>query len=75
MIIAVEVLLVVRAERGTGNGSCVCNAHFLPCPLCCQTILLFIIIGGPVVSAFIYIIQWGGKQFYFYLWLFVLVFR
>jgi len=37
-------------------------------------IALGIAIGGPTLSALIYIIKWGGEHFYFWVWLFLLIF-
>jgi len=39
-----------------------------------KTFALSILIGGPVLSALIHIIKWGGPYFYVYTWLFILGF-
>eukprot|EP01100_Stratorugosa_tubuloviscum_P004154 TRINITY_DN202_c3_g1_i1.p1 TRINITY_DN202_c3_g1~~TRINITY_DN202_c3_g1_i1.p1 ORF type:complete len:442 (-),score=163.70 TRINITY_DN202_c3_g1_i1:52-1335(-) len=39
-----------------------------------KTIFLILIIGSPFLAAFVYIVQWGGESFYFYVWLMTLVF-
>ncbi|KAI9201824.1 peptidase family M48-domain-containing protein [Polychytrium aggregatum] len=40
-----------------------------------KTVLLTGVIGGPLVSAFLWIIKKTGKNFFFYVWLFTLVFQ
>merc|ERR1719218_2593 len=36
--------------------------------------VLSIVIGGPVLSAIIWLINWGGEYFYIYIWSFLLIF-
>ncbi|KAG9285367.1 hypothetical protein G9A89_010842 [Geosiphon pyriformis] len=40
-----------------------------------KSLLLMSVIGIPVLSLVLYIIQWGGDNFYFYVWLFMLFFN
>jgi len=40
-----------------------------------KSIALSVVIGAPLIAAFISIIQWGGRHFYFYLWVFVMAFQ
>ncbi|CAG8434279.1 1770_t:CDS:2 [Ambispora gerdemannii] len=40
-----------------------------------KQIMLMCVIGLPVLSLVLYIIKWGGDNFFFYVWLFVLVFN
>lgn len=40
-----------------------------------KSIFLGIIIGGPVISAVILIVRKTGRDFYFYLWIFMLLFQ
>src|SRR5690606_7827514 len=38
-----------------------------------KSTILQIVISGPLIALFIYIIHWGGQNFYIHVWLFLLV--
>lgn len=39
-----------------------------------KSLLLSIVIGGPFISLFLKIIEWGGDKFYIYVWVFTVIF-
>ncbi|EGF77279.1 hypothetical protein BATDEDRAFT_17759 [Batrachochytrium dendrobatidis JAM81] len=40
-----------------------------------KSLFLTAVIGGPVLSVFLFIIQWAGSNFYFYTWIFFVCFQ
>lgn len=38
-----------------------------------KSIVLQMALGGPIIAGMIYLIQWGGPQFYLYVWIFLMV--
>ncbi|KAH6560805.1 hypothetical protein BASA62_010239 [Batrachochytrium salamandrivorans] len=40
-----------------------------------KTLLLTAVIGGPVLAAFLFIIQWAGPNFYLYVWVSFMIFQ